>query len=102
MTWNPDKLRTMLVSSKRWNSRIALRHSKTRLRCPAGHGLQAVEDYQPLARTVTLSCRCHRGLELELSESDRLELIAFLASDDGRITVQQNPRIGEWLQKEAA
>jgi hypothetical protein len=101
MTWNPDKLRTMLGSSKRWSSRIALRHSKTRLWCRE-HGLQTVTDFRPMAKVTILACGCSRSVEADFTDEDRQELIAFLASDDGRITVQQNPRIGEWLQKEAA
>jgi hypothetical protein len=55
-----------------------------------------------MAKVTILACGCSRSVEADFTDEDRQELIAFLASDDGRITVQQNPRIGEWLQKEAA
>lgn len=83
MTYNPTKLCLMLQQVKRWNSRLALLHRKTRLNC-GGHGLQAVIDFRPLAQEAVLACGCHRPIELDLPEQDRRELIAFLTSPEGR------------------
>lgn len=84
MTYNPTKLRFMLQQVTRWNSRLALLHKKTRLNC-VEHGLQAVIDFRPLAQEAVLTCGCRRSVDLDLPDEDRRELIAFLASPEGRL-----------------
>jgi hypothetical protein len=83
MNWNPEKRRNMLQQVRRWNSRLALLHKKTRLNC-VEHGLQAVIDFRPLAKQAVLACGCHRSVELDLPDADRRELVAFLASPEGQ------------------
>ena len=83
MAWNSEKLRNLTNQMTRWNSRLALLHKKTRLNC-VEHGLQAVVDFRPLAQEAVLACHCRRHVELDLPDEDRRELIAFIASPEGR------------------
>jgi len=48
------------------------------------HSLQVVIDFRPLAQEAVLACGCYRSVELDLPDADRRELIAFLASLEGR------------------
>ncbi len=81
--YNSTKLRNMLEQVRRWNSRLALLHKKTRLNC-VEHGLREVTDFRPLAKEAILACGCRRGVDLDLTDADRQELITFLASSEGR------------------
>jgi hypothetical protein len=59
--WNPLKIITALRQLVRWSSPKTLRKHKTRLRCPAGHGIQQVIDAYPNS-TCRLLCGCRRAV----------------------------------------
>ena len=82
MTYNATKLQNMLAQTRRWNNRIALRHMKTRLNCPSGCGVRRVTDFKPLAGVVVLDCGHVRGVQTEMTEAERQELVAFAATQE--------------------
>jgi hypothetical protein len=57
--WNATKIILALRQLVRWSSPKTLRKHKTRLQCPAGHGIQQVIDAYPNS-TCRLLCGCRR------------------------------------------
>jgi hypothetical protein len=60
-SWNPTRILNALKNLVRWQSPKTLRKHKTRLRCPAGHGIQQVMDAYPNG-TCRLRCGCRRAV----------------------------------------